>query len=119
MLYFLNNMNSRPIRFLSPRLAGLYDCFWVDAISVFHTFGTFDSASKVEYVLVVADSLEALLAFAFKGELDEGVHQLVKRQSGGFPKIERQRAGDGVDFVYVDLSGLAVDDYVDAAYTVA
>ena len=55
----------------------------------------------------------------FDGKCYKSVDQHGEVNAGAFPKVERQRAGNGVDFVHVNLACGAVDHHVYAAYPVA
>ena len=69
-------------------------------------FPAFQPFAEVENVLVVANGLHGRLAFAFQGEVYQFVHKLVEAYAGGFPQVEREGTGNGVDFVYIDVAAL-------------
>ena len=82
-------------------------------------FPTFQPFAEVENVLVVANGLHGRLAFAFQGEVYQFVHKLVEAYAGGFPQVEREGTGNGVDFVDVDVAAFTVDHKIDTGDSVA
>ncbi len=82
------------------------------------TLGTFDASAEGKDVLGVGYGFQRCVAATFQGEGHETLHQLVERYARSFPQVERERSGDGVDFVDIDFARVAVDDHVDAAYAV-
>ena len=94
-------------------------CIWQNLFHAhFATFGSFHTASHCEDVRIEAGGFGFLLTFAFESETHEAVHKFVERHTCGFPKVERQRAGDGVDFVDIDIAGVGVDHHVYPAHAV-
>src|SRR5690625_3403435 len=52
-------------------------------------------------------------AMPFEGELDHARGELLEAYTRWLPEIKREAAGDGVDLVEVDLTGVVVDHKVD------
>src|SRR5690625_5179421 len=66
-----------------------------------------------EQVDVVRADAAVAHAVPFEGELDHARSELLEANTRWLPEIKREAAGDGVDLVEVDLTGIVVDHKVD------